>query len=219
MELQFLTLNSAKRDSCATPNYTKVDNCTTADSGSIINPTGGYQIALKFLQWQRNVRTIIDCANRINASTIFANRIIPIGAAPMFPLIPIPLDDCPIEYEQQINKVIKTVNIGFVSFMISLPSFQNYYHKLTDNIKAFWRDRCHIHHKSMKPEAYTVWWPLCFPSSFSFQGFRSSPLRLHLCYRPLWSLLLHLRNLLLGEVSARHSHQRHFKKVTVYFER
>jgi hypothetical protein len=49
--------------------------------------------------------------------------IIPSGAAPMFPLIPIPLDDCPIEYEQQINTVIKTVNIGFVSFMISLPSF------------------------------------------------------------------------------------------------
>ena len=39
----------------------------------------------------------------------------------MFPLIPIPLDDCPIEYEQQINIVIKTINIGLVGFIFQFP--------------------------------------------------------------------------------------------------
>jgi hypothetical protein len=69
--------------------------------------------------------------NSLSIGTLAPLLIVPRipGADALFEMFfPIPLDGCPIEYgcaieyEQQINITIKTINMGLVCFMILLPS-------------------------------------------------------------------------------------------------
>jgi hypothetical protein len=63
--------------------------------------------------------------NSLSIGTLAPLLIVPRipGADALFEMFfPIPLDGCPIEYEQQINITIKIINMGLVCFMILLSS-------------------------------------------------------------------------------------------------